>query len=46
LVTLSVRCRSKGIALCVTGISPRVQELFRMTKMEKVLPIAEIQKLD
>ena len=46
LVSHSVRCRCKGIALRITGISPRVQELFRITKMESVLPIAELQKLD
>jgi anti-anti-sigma factor len=42
LVSHSARCRCKGIALYFRGISPRVQELFRMTKMESVLPIAEV----
>ena len=46
LVSHSVRCRCKGIFLSITGISLRVQELFRLTKMESVLPIAELQKLD
>jgi anti-anti-sigma factor len=46
LVSHSVRCRCKGISLSITGISPRVQELFRITKMGSVLPIAAIQKLD
>jgi anti-anti-sigma factor len=41
-----VRCQGKGIRLSITGVSPRVQELFRITKMESVLPIDEIQKLD
>jgi len=45
LVSHSVRCRCKGIDLRITGISPRVQELFRITKMESVLPIASIQTL-
>ncbi len=40
LVSHHMRCRSKGISLTITGISPRVQELFRLTKMENVLPIA------
>jgi anti-anti-sigma factor len=34
------RCQSKGIRLSITGASPRVQELFRLTGMEKVFPIA------
>jgi anti-anti-sigma factor len=46
LVSHNVRCRSKGIPLSILGLSPRVQELFRITKMESVLPIAELQKLD
>ncbi len=43
LVSHHVRCRSKEIPLSITGISPRVHELFRLTKMEGVLPIAEMQ---
>jgi anti-anti-sigma factor len=46
LVSHSVRCRCKGIALRITGISPRVQELFNLTKMESVLPVASIHQLD
>jgi anti-anti-sigma factor len=46
LVRHYVRCQSKGIRLSITGMSPRVQELFKITKMESVLPIAETQKLD
>jgi len=34
------RCQNKGIRLSITGVNPRVQELFRLTGMEKVLPIA------
>jgi anti-anti-sigma factor len=41
-----VRCQGKGIRLSITGVSPRVQELFRLTGMEKVLPIASPEKLD
>ncbi len=40
LATLCVRCQGKGIRLSITGVSPRVRELFRLTGMEKVLPIA------
>jgi anti-anti-sigma factor len=46
LVSHSVRCRCKGIVLRITGVGPRVQELFRITKMENVLPITELQELD
>jgi anti-anti-sigma factor len=45
LVSHHVRCRSKGIPVTITGISPRVQEFFRITKMANVLPIAEVQAL-
>lgn len=46
LVRHYVRCQSRGIRMSITGVSPRVQELFRITKMESVLPIAEIKKSD
>jgi len=39
LVSHYVRCQSKGIRLSITGASPRVQELFKITRMENVLPI-------
>ena len=35
-----VRCQSKGIRLSITGVNPRVQELFKLTGMSTVLPIA------
>jgi anti-anti-sigma factor len=34
------RCQRKGIQLSITGVNARVQELFRLTGMDKVLPIA------
>lgn len=46
LVSHCVRCQRKGIALHIMGLSPRVQELFRLTKMENVLPIVELRNLD
>jgi anti-anti-sigma factor len=39
LASLYARCQSKGIRLNITGLSPRVQELFKLTGMQKVLPI-------
>ncbi len=40
LVSHFVRCQSKGIRLSITGVNARVQELFRLTGMTTVLPIA------
>jgi len=40
LVSHFVRCQSKGIRLSITGVSPRIRELFRLTGMENVLPVA------
>jgi anti-anti-sigma factor len=40
LASLYVRCQSKGIRLSIAGVNPRVQELFRLTGMSTVLPIA------
>jgi anti-anti-sigma factor len=37
-----VRCQSKGIRLSITGVGPRVQELFRLTGLGTVLPIASL----
>src|SRR5271156_1586520 len=40
LATHYVRCQKNGIRLSITGVNARIQELFRLTGMEKVLPIA------
>ncbi len=40
LATHFVRCQKNGIRLSIAGANARVQELFRLTGMEKVLPIA------
>lgn len=37
-----VRCQANEIRLSITGVSPRVQELLKMTKMDTVLPIAAV----
>ncbi|MGB6304969.1 MAG: STAS domain-containing protein [Acidobacteriaceae bacterium] len=37
-----VRCQRNKIRSSITGVSPRVQELLRMTKMDTVLPIAAV----
>jgi anti-anti-sigma factor len=44
-----VHCRGKGVRMIAAGANPRVIELFRMTKVDSVIPItatveeAEIQ---
>ena len=41
LVRHHVRCQSKGIPLSLEGVSPRVRELFKLTRMESVFSIVE-----
>jgi anti-anti-sigma factor len=40
IVNHYVYCKGKGINLVVTGVTPRVMELFKMTKVDATLPIA------
>jgi anti-anti-sigma factor len=35
-----VHCRGKGVRMIAAGASPRVLELFKMTKVDSVIPIA------
>ena len=35
-----VRCQSKGVMLIVAGVNPRVFELFKLTKVHTVIPLA------
>jgi anti-anti-sigma factor len=35
-----VRCQGKGIRLIAAGMSPRVLDLFKLTKMDAVIPTA------
>ena len=39
MVTLSVSAKNKGVRMSIVGAPPRVMELFRLTKMDTVLPI-------
>ena len=41
LVSHYVRCQGKGVRLLATGLSPRVRELFKMTKVDTVIPTTE-----
>ncbi|HEX4576844.1 MAG TPA: STAS domain-containing protein [Edaphobacter sp.] len=40
IVTHYVHCQGKGIRLVLAGVSPRVLELFKMTKVDTTLPMA------
>jgi ABC-type transporter Mla MlaB component len=40
IVTHYVHCQGKGIKLILTGVSPRVLELFKMTRLDTTLPVA------
>jgi anti-anti-sigma factor len=40
IVTHLVQCNSKGIRMIAAGVSPRVLELFRMTKVDAIIPMA------
>jgi anti-anti-sigma factor len=35
-----VHCRGKGVRMVAAGVSPRVVEVFKMTKMDAVIPMA------
>ena len=40
VVTHFARCQAKGIRMVAIGVSPRVLELFRMTKVDGAIPMA------
>jgi anti-anti-sigma factor len=40
IVTHYTRCKAKGIRLSVAGSSKRVLDLFEMTKVDTILPLA------
>ena len=47
IVSHHVHCRGKGVRMVVAGASPRVVELFRMTKVDSVIPmIATVEEAD
>ena len=42
-----VHCRGKGVRVIAAGASPRVLELFKMTKSEVVIPLtATVEEAD
>ena len=40
IVSHYVRCKSKGIRMIAVGLSPRVLQLFEVTKMDSIIPRA------
>jgi anti-anti-sigma regulatory factor len=39
IVNHFVRCQAKHVKLIAVGVSPRVLELFKLTKVDTVIPI-------
>jgi len=47
LIKHSVRCKGKGLRLFAVGVTPRVMQLFLLTKADAVIPIAtSIEEVD
>jgi anti-sigma B factor antagonist len=40
IATHYVRCQKQGLRMIAAGLSPKVRDVFRITKMDKVIPIA------
>ena len=40
MVTQYVRCQGKGIRMIATGVTPRVLEVFKLTKVSTIIPMA------
>lgn len=40
IATHYIRCQKQGLKMTVVGLSPKVREVFRITKMDAVIPIA------
>jgi anti-sigma B factor antagonist len=41
VVNFHVHCQNKGGRLVATGVSPRIMELFKITRVDKVISVAE-----
>ena len=47
IVSQYVHCRGKGIRMIAAGMSPRVHELFKLTKVDSVIPMtATVEEAD
>jgi anti-sigma B factor antagonist len=40
IATHYIRCQKQGLKFMVVGMSPKVREVFKVTNMDKVIPIA------
>jgi anti-sigma B factor antagonist len=40
IVAHYVRCQRKGVRLIAAGLSPKVRDVFRITKVDAIIPIA------
>jgi anti-sigma B factor antagonist len=40
IATHYIRCQKQGMKMIAVGMSPKVRELFKITNMDKVIPIA------
>ena len=45
IVTHYVRCQKKGIKLVAAALTPKVREVFRLTKVDTIIPIATSMEL-
>jgi anti-anti-sigma factor len=45
IVAHKVHCNKKGIKVIAAGMTPRVREVFRLTKVDTVVPIATTVEL-
>lgn len=41
IVTHHVRCQKRGVHMVAAGMSPRVREIFKMTKVDTIIRIVE-----
>lgn len=39
IVSQHVRCQAKGLRMVAAGASPRVQQLFKLTKVDTFIPM-------
>ena len=47
IVSHYVRCKGRGVRLVLAGVSPRVLQLFEMTKVDKFFPrVATVEEAD
>ena len=40
MVSQHVRCKGKGIRMVAVGVNPRVLQLFKLTKLDTLIPMA------